>query len=166
MRRGTLDTWKEHIRSRRAVLSGGGPLCETWASIRWAQDSGPPPLRSHDDDFWGLKAVTPRQMEQLRVGSELLGAMIELFGIHLAAGTSCWMEHPMPASWRLAAVSSFFCTPLRAVMESPAATVADFDPCEHGQVARAQTRILALRMGTLHGRLTEIPRDLDGSRQS
>eukprot|EP00959_Pyramimonas_sp_CCMP1952_P025284 530512-Pyramimonas_sp.AAC.1 len=65
MRRESLEVWKEHVRPKRAVLSGGGPQCETWAAIRWARDAGPPPLRSHDD-FWGLLAVTPRQMDQLR----------------------------------------------------------------------------------------------------
>eukprot|EP00959_Pyramimonas_sp_CCMP1952_P461207 9481206-Pyramimonas_sp.AAC.2 len=64
-----------------------------------------------------------------------------------------WMEHPMPASWRRAAASSFFAPSSRAVMASPAATVTDFDQCEHGQSARAPTRILALRMCALHERL-------------
>eukprot|EP00959_Pyramimonas_sp_CCMP1952_P335823 7032006-Pyramimonas_sp.AAC.1 len=63
----------------------------------------------------------------------------------------------MPARWRPDSVSSFYCPPLRAVMASPAASVTDFDQCERGQVARAPTSILALRMGTLHGRLCETP---------
>eukprot|EP00959_Pyramimonas_sp_CCMP1952_P397912 8337439-Pyramimonas_sp.AAC.1 len=63
MRSQTLEVWKEHIRARRVVRSGGGPPCETWSAIRWARDMGPPPLRSHDD-FWGMLAITPRQMEQ------------------------------------------------------------------------------------------------------
>ena len=33
----------------------------------------------------------------------------------------------------------------------------DFDQCEHGQSARAPTRILSLRMNTLHARLLETP---------
>eukprot|EP00959_Pyramimonas_sp_CCMP1952_P130727 2733731-Pyramimonas_sp.AAC.1 len=96
-------------------------------------------------------------MEQLRVGNELLGAMIELFAVHMTVGTCCWMEHPMPAGWRQEAVSSFLCPPLRAIMASPAASVTDFSQCEHGQVARDPTRILALRMCTLHERLLETP---------
>ena len=156
MRRETLEVWKGHIYAKRVVLSGGGPPCETWSAIRWAPDAGPPPLRSHDD-FWGLLAITPRQMEQLRVGNELLGAMIELFAAHLTVGTCCWMEHPMPAGWRQEAVSSFFCPPLRAIMAAPGASVTDFDQCEHGQSARAPTRILSLRMNTLHDRLLETP---------
>eukprot|EP00959_Pyramimonas_sp_CCMP1952_P402157 8427083-Pyramimonas_sp.AAC.1 len=87
---------------------------------------GPPPLRSHDD-FWGMLATTPRQMEQVRVGNELLGAMIELFAVHLAVGTCCWMEHPVPGSWRQEAVSSWLYPPLRAIMSSPAASTTDFD---------------------------------------
>ena len=55
------------------------------------------------------------------------------------------------------AVSSFNWAPLRAVAESPAATTTDFDQCEHGQAARAPTRILALRMPDLHHGLTDTP---------
>eukprot|EP00959_Pyramimonas_sp_CCMP1952_P297670 6227096-Pyramimonas_sp.AAC.1 len=86
MRREPLEVWKEHIRARRVVLSGGGTPCETWSTVRWAPNMGPLPLRSHDD-IWGLLVVTPRQIEQLRVGNELLGAMIELFAVHLTVGT-------------------------------------------------------------------------------
>ena len=100
-------------------------------------------MRSRND-FWGKLAVTARQMEQMRVGNELHGAMVELFRAHLAVGTRCWMERPMPASWRF-----------DAIVKSPAAAVADFDQCERGQVAWAPTRILALRTGALHGRFTE-----------
>ena len=42
-------------------------------------------------------------------------------------------------------------------MESLAATVTDFDQCEYGQLSRAPTRVLALRMDTLRGRLKETP---------
>ena len=55
MCRATLETWKEHIRAKRVVLSGGGPPCETWAAIRCTGDGAPPPLRSHDE-FWGKLA--------------------------------------------------------------------------------------------------------------
>eukprot|EP00959_Pyramimonas_sp_CCMP1952_P227137 4749197-Pyramimonas_sp.AAC.1 len=79
---GAIAVWKEHIRAKRVVLSGGGPAREAWSAIRRAPDKGPQPLRSRDD-YWGLLAVTPRQQEQLRVGNELLGAMIELFGVHM-----------------------------------------------------------------------------------
>eukprot|EP00959_Pyramimonas_sp_CCMP1952_P452363 9466455-Pyramimonas_sp.AAC.1 len=67
------------------------------------------------------------------------------------------MEHPVPASWRQAAVSSCLCAPLRAVMAAPSATATDFDQCEHGRKARAPTRILALRLATLSARLLETP---------
>ena len=55
------------------------------------------------------------------------------------------------------AVSSFNWAPLRAIAESPAATTTDFDQCEHGQSARAPTRILALRMPGLHQGLRDTP---------
>eukprot|EP00959_Pyramimonas_sp_CCMP1952_P448197 9385102-Pyramimonas_sp.AAC.1 len=66
MRRESLDVWKERIRARRVALSGRGAQCETWSAVRWAPNMVPLPLRPHDD-FKGLLAVTPRQMEQLRV---------------------------------------------------------------------------------------------------
>eukprot|EP00959_Pyramimonas_sp_CCMP1952_P260512 5447476-Pyramimonas_sp.AAC.1 len=44
-------------------------------------------------------------MEQLRVGSGLLGAIGELILLHMAVSTSCWMGHPMLAGWRQGAVS-------------------------------------------------------------
>ena len=128
------------MRAKRVALSGGGPPCVTWAAMRWAADGGPPPLRPRDD-LRGPLAVAPRQMEQLRVGNELLGAMFELFGVHSSVGARCWMERPVPASWRLAAVSSFLCLPQRAMMASPAAAVSDFGQREHGQLARGPTRI-------------------------
>eukprot|EP00959_Pyramimonas_sp_CCMP1952_P436270 9135572-Pyramimonas_sp.AAC.1 len=96
-------------------------------------------------------------MEQLRVGNELLGAMIELFGVHLVVRAACWLEYPMPANWRQGAVSSFFTPSLRAVMAAPAAAVTYLDQWEHGQRARAPTRILALRTRTSHERLLETP---------
>ena len=67
------------------------------------------------------------------------------------------MEHPQPCGWRLQAVTSFTCHPLRAIMSSPAATCTDFDQCEHGQTSRAPTRILALRMQGLHQSLLDTP---------
>ena len=156
MNSSTLALWIQHVKARRVVVSGGGPPCETWSAVRWAPGTGPPPLRTHDH-YWGKPDLTKRQMDQVFVGNSLLSAVVALFAAHMAAGTSCWQEHPVPADWELRAVSSFNWAPLRAIAESPAATTTDFDQCEHGQSARAPTRILALRMPGLHQGLLDTP---------
>ena len=151
-----LDEWVEHVRSRRAVCSGGGPPCETWSAARWAPGKGPPPLRS-DEFFWGVPWTTARQADQLRVGNRLLHAVATLLAEHIAAGTSAWMEHPQPAEWEMKAASSYLWEPLRAVQASPAASTSDIDQCEHGHTSRAPTRFVAVRLPELPQRLTDTP---------
>ena len=92
------------------------------------------------------------------VGNALLIAMIQLMLAHLVAGSAAWMEHPIPAHWRLEAVTSWTWEPLLAIQSCPVATTTDFDQCEHGSEAgRAPTRIVGLRVSGLHQRLTATP---------
>ena len=59
MKSHNLATFTAVIYSRHVIVSGGGPPCETWSAARWSDDSGPPPLRTHDS-YWGIKDATER----------------------------------------------------------------------------------------------------------
>eukprot|EP00959_Pyramimonas_sp_CCMP1952_P159450 3334977-Pyramimonas_sp.AAC.1 len=69
-------------------------------------------------------------MEQLWVGNALCHAMLELFAAHMQAGASRWLGHPQLCEWRLQAVSSFTCHPMRTLQSPPAVSTTDFDQCE------------------------------------
>jgi len=159
----TIDTWADHILSRRVWNTGGGPPCETWSAARWLE-GGPPPLRTHEW-FWGIPGVTDRQALQLDIGNILLQNLVFLLGCHMVAGTSGWGEHPLPPYWRPQAPSSFYWEPIEALRSSPVCVTADFDQCVHhpsdtapASIGRAPTRLIGLRMPCLAQRLTDTAR--------
>eukprot|EP00959_Pyramimonas_sp_CCMP1952_P082382 1721289-Pyramimonas_sp.AAC.1 len=82
----------------------------------------------------------------------------------MVAGTSGWIEHPLPAHWRPEAPSSFHWEPLEALASAPITITADFDQCtlqptdrDPAEFGRAPTRLLGLRMPCLRSRLCEGP---------
>ena len=62
--------------ARAVALSFTGPPCETWTAARHIQSSelfgrGPQPLRSALAT-WGIPGLSPRELDQLGVGSQLM----------------------------------------------------------------------------------------------
>eukprot|EP00959_Pyramimonas_sp_CCMP1952_P121546 2541572-Pyramimonas_sp.AAC.1 len=149
MRQDSLMVFHGGILKRQIMVSGGGPPYETWSAARWSEQPGPPPLRSHDH-FWGVAHAAPQQRVQLAVGNALMQSMVLLLAAHLAAGAAGWSGHPIPCSWRLAAVTSWTWGPWLALQSAPCTATADFDQCEHGQLSRAPTRLFGPRMAGLH----------------
>ena len=147
--------WQARIRDGQVRGWLGGPPCETWSVARYLPD-GPPPLRSLLD-IWGLAAVDARQSAQLTLGNFLLQASITLALTSVAHGGVALIEHPAIPTWRLEAVSIWFLRITRALIAAPCVSEFEIDQCEHGQVSKSPTHLLAVRLPTLEVILRDTP---------
>ena len=68
------------------------------------------------------------------------------------------MEHPDIPAWVPPAMCVWYPPVVRALMHSPAVQTARFDQCVHGQVARAPTHLMILRLPELARDLVDTPR--------
>jgi len=151
----TIALWRSRI--REGVVRGllGGPPCETWSVARWSK-GGPRPLRRLDD-CWGIPGLSQRHSEQVDVGNFLLQATLLLVAELVASGGSAVVEHPAipvreprcPCIWNLKC--------MQILMKAPISESFEFDQCEHGQIATAPTRLLAVRLPALKSLLYDTP---------
>ena len=151
----SIQCFADHIWSGRIAALGGGPPCETFCAARW-REGGPPPLRSWQAP-WGVTGLSSRQQLQVSVSNDLLQAMIELLAIMAVSQGCAWMEHPAPPSWEPRSVPSWSFLPLKGLAAAPCAEITTFDQCEFGQIGRAPTAILGIRLPDLPGLLHATP---------
>ena len=98
----------------RAIREGllqaivAGPPCETWSVARESNDEGPRPLRDANN-LLGKPSLTKRELQQVSIGNQLLGATLRLFLEALCTKTFALIEHPSepnhrptaPSIWKL-----------------------------------------------------------------
>ena len=98
-----------------------GPPCETWSVARETNDDGPRPLR--DSTFLsGKPALTRRELKQVSIGNQLLGATLRLFLEALCTKTFALVEHPAEAKYRPTAPSIWKLPIIQLFMRQPNCT--------------------------------------------
>lgn len=70
-----------------------GPPCSTWSMARYANNIGPPPLRSRDLP-WGLPNLAARHRLQVLEANQLMDASLTLLSAVARQGGSVSQEHP------------------------------------------------------------------------
>lgn len=145
----------ELLQSGRISSGLAGPPCETYSAARYNEPPSshdekgkrirwPRPLRD-EQNAWGIQGRTPRELQQLYVGSQLALQVMVVMIYLLISGGSFVNEHPAPPEedWK----ASLYKTPLVALMKQfPEVALRIVNQGDYGASSTKPTGLLTLRM--------------------
>lgn len=143
------DWWIGKARDGYVIGAGGGPPCETYSAARLLP-GGPPPVRTHDDE-WGLQKLTRKQPRQVAIGTQLIQFLISFLIDLIPLGLCGFMEHPAYPSWAwLRRPASIWSNEtVKKLAKLRCFSMVTFDQCTVGAKVRKPTGLLLLRMPSI-----------------
>eukprot|EP00438_Fugacium_kawagutii_P014390 Skav221730 [mRNA] locus=scaffold542:386404:395994:+ [translate_table: standard] len=144
-----ISWWMDRANSGQIVGCGGGPPCETYTAARCQDGQGPRPLRDRAAP-WGRAALTPREWQQVAIGSRLMHFMLMMTLAMVRNGGCSFIEHPQWPVWLEASrIASIWGSRQMKLLRSLACIqVTSFDQCIFHAAARKPTTFITARLPT------------------
>ena len=159
--REVVDRWISCILKGEVFAAIAGPPCESLSAVRWQRVGdgrhGPRPLRDARS-LWGLQDLAGRDARQVDTANGLLQAALDIAVALLLTGGCSVIEHPAIPVWEPRSSSIWHLPVTKALGASPAVDHFEFDQCMVGQVGRAPTHFMAVRLPLLRKALCAGPR--------